>query len=158
MKKILNPYPKLKEYNCFGCSPDNSWGLKMSFYEHDDYIMSKWMPHNNFQGYINILHGGIQTTLMDEIASWLIQVKIKTAGVTAKMETRFIKPVLMNKGEILLKAKLIEERKRFARVFVQLFDSENILCTESSIAYFVFPEKLAKKEFNYPEHKEFYEG
>ena len=157
MKKIKNPYPKLSEYNCFGCSPDNPCGLKMNFYEDGEYIISRWTPQINFQGYINVLHGGIQTTLMDEIASWLVQVKIKTSGVTMKLESRFVKPVLMNKGEILLKAKLIEERKRFAKVFVQLFDSDNIMCTEATITYFVFPENIAKKEFNFPEHKEFYE-
>ncbi len=157
MKKIINPYQKLQGYNCFGCSQTNSSGLRMSFYEDGEFIVSKWKPRDSFQGYINILHGGIQATLMDEIASWLVQIKLKTSGVTAKMETRYIKSVFMDKGDILLKAKLLENRKRLARVHVELFDSENNLCTESYISYFIFPHKIAKKEFNYPEHKEFFE-
>ena len=30
MKKIINPWKKLEGYNCFGCSPDNEYGVKMS--------------------------------------------------------------------------------------------------------------------------------
>jgi len=132
-------------------------GLKMTFYKDGDYIISKWNPGENFQGYINMLHGGIQATLMDEIASWLVQVKLKTSGVTAKMETRYLKPVLMDKGQVLLKARLIENRKRLALVKVELFDSEKNLCSESQVSYFIFPEDVAKKEFNYPDPKEFFE-
>lgn len=74
MKKIKNPWLGLtdKGYNCFGCSPENPYGLKMEFYEDGDDIVSFWTPGENYQGWMNTLHGGIQATLMDESAGWLI--------------------------------------------------------------------------------------
>ncbi len=77
MKKIRNPYVDLKGYNCFGCSPNNIQGLHMHFEEHGEKIISEWTPKMQFQGYKNVLHGGIQATLMDEIASWCVQIKQK---------------------------------------------------------------------------------
>lgn len=157
IKKIINPYRHNEGYNCFGCSPDNAWGLRMSFYEEGDYVKSRWMPHSNFQGYTNILHGGIQTTLMDEIASWLIQVKLKTSGVTAKMETRFIKPVFIDKGQLLLVANLGKQIKQIAKVNVDLIDSDNNICTKSLITYYTFPENIARESYNYPDYEDFFE-
>ena len=65
MKKIKNPYIGLEEqgYNCFACCPTNPCGLKMSFYEDGDDIVSLWNPGENYQSWINTLHGGIQATL-----------------------------------------------------------------------------------------------
>lgn len=69
MKKLNNPFVDRADYYCFGCSPKNDIGLKMEFYEDGEYIKSYWKPDMRYQGYKNILHGGVQTLLMDEIAS-----------------------------------------------------------------------------------------
>ena len=68
-RKIFNPYRDLKGYNCFGCSLNNMDGLRLEFIEDGEYLKSEWQPEDKFQGYINILHGGIQATLLDEIAN-----------------------------------------------------------------------------------------
>jgi len=150
MKKIKNPFLEKEGYYCFGCSPHNEFGLQMTFYEDGEEIVSEWNPQNRFQGYSNVLHGGIQSTLMDEIASWLVYVKLKTAGVTSKMEIRLKKTVFLNKGKIILKAKLTEMKKNIAVISVKLFDNEGNLCTEGIFDYFTFPQKIAIKRFDYP--------
>ena len=72
MKKISNGYVSLKDYNCFGCSPNNGNGLRLHFYSEGDFVISKWTPTHDFEGYHNVLHGGIQATLLDEIANWSV--------------------------------------------------------------------------------------
>lgn len=89
MKKIKNPYLHLEGYNCFGCAPENPLGVKMEFYEDGDDIVSIWSPRSEYQGWLNTLHGGIQSVLLDEICAWVVMRKKQTAGVTSKMETRF---------------------------------------------------------------------
>lgn len=158
MKKILNPYTKLDGYNCFGCSPKNAHGLKMNFFEDGDYVISSWKPVDFLQGYHNILHGGIQATLMDEIASWFVQIKMKTAGVTANMNIKYINPVSVVEGNITLKASLIQIRRNLVDVKVKLFDANNKLCATADITYYTFPKEEAKKKFYYPEYKEFFEN
>ena len=150
MKKIKNPYLGLKGYNCFGCSPDNKSGLQMEFYEDGDFIISKWQPKEYFQGYNNILHGGIQTTLMDEIASWVVLVKLKTAGVTKKIETRYINPVYTDNGPLTIKASVNNREKNFVNIDVFLYDSGGVLCSKSVATYFVFPESVARDKYFFP--------
>ena len=82
MKKIINPWLDLVKdgYNCFGCAPTNPFGLKMEFYEDGDDIVSMWNPGDNYQGWLHTLHGGIQASIMDEIAAWVIARKLQCAG------------------------------------------------------------------------------
>ena len=86
MRKIINPYEKLEGFECFGCSTKNNIGLNLDFFEDGEYVISRWKPRIVLQGYKGILHGGIQATLLDEVASWVVYVKAKTAGVTSRID------------------------------------------------------------------------
>ena len=67
LKKIINPWRSNPQYHCFGCCPDNPIGLHMEFYEDGDYIVSTWHPSTHYQGWVNTMHGGILSTLIDEV-------------------------------------------------------------------------------------------
>ena len=67
MKKIINPWRNHEGYNCFGCSPDNPIGLHLEFYEDGDYIVSTWHPEHNYQGWVDTMHGGILSMLIDNL-------------------------------------------------------------------------------------------
>ena len=156
MKKIFNPYIKSEGYNCFGCSPNNIFGLKMEFYEKGEFICCDWQPNHNFQGYRNVLHGGIQATLMDEIASWVVQIKLKTAGVTSKLETKFRKPLMVDTNTVHLKARLLEQKRNIAIIEVFLYNERNELCAEAHAHFFMFKEDVAREQFFYPGVEQFF--
>jgi uncharacterized protein (TIGR00369 family) len=155
-RKILNPYTKLKGYNCFGCSPDNQHGLKMEFSEDGEFVVCHWRPQDHFSGYKNVLHGGIQATLMDEITAWAIQVKMKSAGVTAGMNVRFIKSLSVKEERIIIKAKIEKVVKQIAFVKTEIFNTGNELCSEGEIKYFVYPPEEAKLNLYYPGYENFF--
>jgi uncharacterized protein (TIGR00369 family) len=155
-RKILNPYIGIEGYHCFGCSPDNHLGLKMEFYEEGGFVLCEWKPEPHFGGYNNVLHGGIQATLLDEIAAWTVQVKLRTAGVTAGLDLKFRKPVFTDEGNILLKASIGKVEKQIAIVNTELYDHENEICCEGVVKYFIYPEKIAREKLYYPEYEEFF--
>jgi uncharacterized protein (TIGR00369 family) len=157
VKKIRNPFLESENYLCFGCSPKNESGLQMEFYEDGDEVVSHWSPNESFRGYDSFLHGGIQTTLMDEIAAWAVFVKVKTAGVTSRIDARFLKPVYTNRGKIELRARLDELVKNIATIQVRLFDSKKMLCSESVVECFTYPQKIALKRLHYPGYESFFE-
>ena len=157
MKKLKNPFAELPGYYCFGCSPHNDHGLRMEFYEDGDEIVSTWDPVKYYQGFINVLHGGVQGTMMDEIASWVVFIKIKSGGVTSRLTTRFRKPVMINEGPITLRARLVEQRRNIAEIHVRLFNAKEELCSESTAEYFILSPDKAQKEMNFPGPDAFYE-
>ena len=148
----------MEGYNCFGCSPDNKFGLNLRFIDEGEYLTSEWEPRLYFQGYHNVLHGGIQATLLDEIASWYVYAKLKSAGVTSKMEIRYKKPVYIHKGgKLKLRARLQQQRRNLADIGCELFDADGQLCAYGVIQYFVFPEKTAREKYFYPGPGEFFD-
>lgn len=156
-KEILNPYEKLEGYNCFGCSSKNIHGLKMKFVEEGDYLVCRWHPQEYFSGYKSILHGGIQATLMDEIGSWIVQIKLDTAGFTASLNVKYKTPVHTTDKEITIRAKVTRFEKRLAFIHTELFNENGELCSEGELKFFTYPKEIAKKKMYYPEHKQFYE-
>ena len=61
------------DHNCFGCGADNPWGLHLIFFaEPDGAVYSHWTPELNHQGYDGMVHGGIISTVFDEVMAWAI--------------------------------------------------------------------------------------
>lgn len=146
MKRIINPWMGKEGYNCFGCAPGNEWGLKMEFFEDGDEIVSKWVPDGRFQGWLNTLHGGIQSVLLDEIGGWTVIRKMQTTGVTSKMETRFMKPVSTEEPFLTLRSKVTGVRHNLVSITASLHNSKGELCSQSVMTYFTFPKEKAEKE------------
>ncbi len=155
MREINNPYKGLEGYMCFGCCPDNEFGLKLKFTENEDFIESEWEPAAWFQGYKNILHGGIQASLLDEIAGWAVSVKLGSSGVTSHLDIRYKKPVKVDEGNLKLRARVIKHEDRIATVEAVLLNSKGISCAEAVIEYYVLPEDKAKRDYYYPGKEKF---
>jgi uncharacterized protein (TIGR00369 family) len=162
MKKIRNPFTDADssrhEYNCFGCSPFNEIGLHLQFWEDGEEILAKWKPRKLLEGWKDILHGGIQATLIDELAGWIILLKKQTAGVTSSMSINYIKPVFISKGEITIKGRIISTSGRISKITCSLFDGEGIECVLAELEYYCFPEKIAREKYHYPGIQAFYES
>lgn len=152
MIRISNPFAELPDHKCFCCSRSNPIGLKLDFWynETEKTVEVEWNPWEYLQGYPNVLHGGIQSTLMDEVASWAVYVLLATAGVTSKMEVKFRKPVYVNKGQIRVAARVVGTERRFANIHTELFDSEGKLCAEGEVQYYIYPQDVAKRDLHYP--------
>ena len=139
----------LPEYNCYGCCPTNPIGTQMRFFEDGDDIVSFWRPTQNHQSWINTLHGGIQAVLLDEVCGWVVFHKLKTAGVTAKMEMRYHKPVSTLQSYIRLRAFLKEMRRNIAIVQGEIYSEQGELLCECVCTYFTFPQEKAKTDMGY---------
>jgi uncharacterized protein (TIGR00369 family) len=147
MTKLNNPYANLEGYNCFACSPNNPFGLKMEFLEDGEDVVCNWEPDLNFQGWFNVLHGGIQATLLDEAAAWLVMLKCDTAGVTSNLEVKYKKPVELDKGNLLIKARIVSQNRKFADIESEIYNAEGEVLTIAKIKYYLYPKNIAEKQF-----------
>ena len=150
MIKLNNPYASFPGYSCFACSPTNPSGLHMEFFKEGDELLGKWDPSEDYQGFHDVLHGGIQSTMMDEISSWVVFLTLDTAGMTYQLNTRFRKPVSISKGIITVRATLVREQRSIAEIEARLYDGEGMLCAESQAKYYIFPRDKAVKELHFP--------
>ncbi len=104
----------LKRYSqCFVCGDRNPCGLNVEFHHKDGKAVGEYIVQDHFQGYKNILHGGILSTLLDEVMIKSILAQ-DILTLTCEIKVRFKKLVKIgqrlflegkstgDKGKILL--------------------------------------------------------
>ncbi len=84
---------KPQGYNCFACGTANPIGLNLEFNVKGDRVFAEITPGKYHVGWADITHGGIISTLLDEVMSWTILYFKRIFFVTRKMELKYIKPV-----------------------------------------------------------------
>jgi acyl-coenzyme A thioesterase PaaI-like protein len=93
MNSIKTPIPILEGHDCFACGTNNPIGLKLDFYRQGDSVCSDVVLNSNHVGWQNMAHGGIISTLLDEIMSWTVIYFKRAFSVTRQIQIRYLKPV-----------------------------------------------------------------
>lgn len=156
IKKIHNPFLEKDSYTCFGCAPKNPIGLQMEFYKDGNDILSYWTPDKYHNGWEGILHGGVVASLMDEAGAWVLFTQIGTSGVTTDMQIKYLKPVKIPEGRIVVRACLHTLHHRIAKVKTRILNKDKNVCAHAEIRYYCFPEEVAKKNYAFPGKSQFY--
>ena len=145
MKKIINPWSGHPKYNCFGCAPNNPFGLHMEFYEDGDYIVSYWQPERNYQGWVDTMHGGVLSTLIDETCGWVVTRKMQTSGFTTSLNVKFRKAVSTNETRLTIRANIVKQMRNLLFIHAEILNSEGELCVEGETTYFLMNQEKARE-------------
>ena len=81
------------EGECFACGPNNPFGLHMTFYKNEQTVYSWVNVPRQLCGWQNILHGGIISTISDEVMSWTAHHLIKKLIMTRSITIDFLRPL-----------------------------------------------------------------
>ncbi|HHZ16821.1 MAG TPA: PaaI family thioesterase [Peptococcaceae bacterium] len=76
------------DHHCFGCGEKNPVGMKLKFAQEGEVVSTTFCPPATYQGYPGVLHGGIVSTLFDEVMSQCLFV-LNQPAFTARLEVRF---------------------------------------------------------------------
>jgi uncharacterized protein (TIGR00369 family) len=140
-KKLLN----LDNHKCFGCSPVNPSGLQMEFYSKGDSLFSWVIVPDHMCGWHNVVHGGIISTILDEIMGRSSIYLLKKFVMTKSITVDFIKPIFVGK-ELRAEGKVIEiKNDREAEIGGFLYNEEEELCAKATGQFALFtPDALRK--------------
>ena len=115
------PEPEFR--NCFVCGQDNPIGLKLEFFYDKENAWCHWTTHSDYEGYPGIMHGGIISTLLDEVMAKVILSKGQTA-VTTELNVKFKKPALQGKT-YKVSGTVVNQRKRLIECSAVICDAED---------------------------------
>ncbi len=123
---------KPEGHYCFACGTANPIGLNLEFYTDRKKIFSEITLGRYHVGWADITHGGIISTLLDEVMSWTILYFKRVFFVTRKIEIKYIKPVqtevpLVASGSIVS----CGENDRVITVKGELRDKQNTMLAKS---------------------------
>ncbi|MGQ9732621.1 MAG: PaaI family thioesterase [Candidatus Zipacnadales bacterium] len=125
MDRILNSELGVDNY-CFACGQDNPKGLHLTFrFEGEEYVCH-FVPAREYQGWTDIVHGGIVSTVLDEVQTRLLWER-GIRAMTAELTVRLKRPVPVGEP-VTARARLVSARKR-------LYETEaELLLADGSVA------------------------
>jgi acyl-coenzyme A thioesterase PaaI-like protein len=80
------------EHNCFACGSLNANGLGLVLHLEPERSWTEVVLDRRFEGWEGIAHGGIVSTILDEVMAWSL-VASDNWGVTARLSVAFRRPV-----------------------------------------------------------------
>jgi uncharacterized protein (TIGR00369 family) len=83
---------EFEPHNCFACGSLNEHGLHLELHLGERRAWSELILPERFEGWAGIAHGGIISTILDEVMAWSL-VAEESWGVTARMSVDFRRPV-----------------------------------------------------------------
>jgi uncharacterized protein (TIGR00369 family) len=103
------------DHFCFACGAANPDGLRLAFeYPEPGRCRAEFVPARRFQGWKDILHGGIIATILDEGFAHALGGANRGAGmsaVTAEMTVRYKKPAAIGR-KLILEGRVVETTRR----------------------------------------------
>ena len=129
--------------HCFVCGDNNENGLKIDFYYSDGKARAEYVPARNFEGYKDILHGGILSTLLDEVMIKSILAN-GLLTVTSQIEVKFKAPAQIGK-KIILEGKIKENRARLILAEGKAFTQDGEIIAISKGTYFKVKGQMKKQ-------------
>jgi len=102
------------DHYCFVCGEKNPSGFHLVFSLHDGKVTAEFFPEKIHQGYKDIVHGGIISTLLDE-AMVKVALMQKMPAITAELNVRFKNPLAVG-DKAIVEATITKVSKRIIEV------------------------------------------
>jgi len=114
--------------HCFVCGEENQFGLHLKFSIHEGKVLSEFVPQKVHQGYKDIVHGGIISTIIDEA---MVKAAIMQGipAVTAEITVRFKKTLRVGE-KVLIEATIINMNKKIIETSAQVKKVDDTIIAE----------------------------
>src|SRR5690606_4491308 len=113
-----------------------------------DAVVTRFVPTKRYQGPPGIMHGGLVSTLADEIAAWAIIGVLGKFGFTAEMRGKLKKPARIG-VEIVGRGRIAKMSPRIVDVEVELTQEGTVVYT-GELRFVLLDEKGAERMIGGP--------
>ena len=139
------PLPNNRGHNCFGCSPTNPSGLQMVFLADESTVTSNVSVPEHLCGWNNLVHGGVLSTILDEIMSWATIHLLKQIPMTKSMSVDFLKPVYVGDPLTVQGSVLEKIGRREALMEGKILNTDEVVCAKATGTFAIFSPAVARR-------------
>ena len=137
----LDPYTFGAEQRCFGCGPHNDRGMRLRFRREGDEVVTDLTAPEGWEGPPNVLHGGLQATVADELAGWTRVGLLGRMGVTTSLRVRYVRPLRIG-APIEARGRIASRKDPIVTVNVRLLQEGKLGCS-ATVSYMLPDEEKA---------------
>ena len=135
---------RIRPHHCFACGELNEVGLHLRLNLEPGRCWTELALPRRFEGWEGIIHGGILSTILDEVMAWSL-VSHDNWGVTARMSVDFRKPVTVGQA-IRAEGWITESRRRIQVTAGRIVDAESGVELAVAEATYVAATETRKRE------------
>lgn len=136
---------------CFGCSPDHPFGFRLQFEREAEVagdgrgprIITRFTPSDRYQGPPGIMHGGLVSTLADEVAAWALIGLEQKFGFTISFDAKLKRAIRVG-VPLVGRSFIVENRRRLFDVGVEI-EQDGEVGYEGTLRFAVFDKHGAEK-------------
>lgn len=115
---------------CFACGRLNPIGLRLEFAEQDGEYVTYFTPRKEHQGFVGIVHGGIISTVLDEVMARYIW-SLGRRAVTAEITVRLKRPARVG-SRLRFAGKIDSEDRRLLHTSARATDKDGAVVAEAA--------------------------
>jgi uncharacterized protein (TIGR00369 family) len=129
---------RIRPHACFACGTLNAHGLQLQLHAGAERCWTELTLPERFAGWEDIAHGGIVTTILDEVMAWAL-IEHDHWGLTARMTVDFRKPVPIGRP-IRGEGWVVEARRRVITAAGRIVDADGTTLATAEGTYVAAPE------------------
>lgn len=129
--------------HCFVCGDKNRKGLQINFHYEEGKAKARFTPAAEYEGYRNILHGGILAAVLDEVMVKAVLAE-GIPAVTSRMDIRYRLPAAIGE-ELFLEGWVTQVKSRLIMTAGKVSKKDGILVAEAGASYFRVRGEMAEK-------------
>jgi uncharacterized protein (TIGR00369 family) len=155
VRVIENIFPDYPTYrNALGCPGGPPSRLVFLADDERGEVLTRFQPQECHASFPGIFHGGLQATLVDEVAFWTVWDRYRKLALTIDLQLRFRRPTPAQ-DTITVRGRIVQEQGRLIRVAVRVLDHQQRRCTDASVRFYLAPRTVWARLFgplDLPEH------
>ncbi|MGM7647894.1 PaaI family thioesterase [Nocardia sp. JW2] len=133
---VVVPWSVIPDYHCFGCSPHNAAGLRLSFTPRPDGALEAgFRLGRTFESYPGVVHGGLIGVVCDEVMGNLIVLARNVPAFTVSQRTRFLTPLLIDRDYRCVATLPPERGPGPIAAHAEILDADGKVCASSTATY-----------------------
>ncbi|MFW5997837.1 MAG: PaaI family thioesterase [Desulfovermiculus sp.] len=148
------PVPNM-DTTCFACGSDNRCGLHMQFFTDGEKLYSTVIPPPHLSGWENLLHGGIISTMLDEIMVWTAMHLLQKVILTKSIQVEYLRPIQVN-SELEIQGWVEKHDERTAWIQGVILDAKDremarsrgemaLFAPDSKVLQRILPQNITEK-------------
>jgi uncharacterized protein (TIGR00369 family) len=144
-KRVLNPFEDMEDFNCFACGQHHDFGLHLKFFQVGEEVVTQLTARPDLCGLPQILHGGIQATVLDEILWWSVFQFTQRLCLTQDLQLDFKRAVKPGMN-LVAKGRMVRKEKNTVWAQGEI-SMENRILIQANGRYFLPNDKLLARTF-----------
>ena len=134
---------------CFVCGEENPHGLRLRSRVENGVVYLDYTTREADLGWKSIVHGGITSTLLDEVMTWAAILAARRACVSAEFSVRIKKPIRIHQA-VRVEGRVVDQKSRMILTEAVLRDTDGNPLAGASGKYLPMPASeltICKEDF-----------